>query len=212
MKITKFAHSCVLVETPDRVGLFDPGDWSWDSGSFDINKLERMDDILITHEHTDHMYLPFIKTLLSRFPQASIITTEPAATQLRAEGINNVVSSNNEFATLFNANHESMEPLADAPPANTGIHYLDVFTSPGDSHHFAETKKVLALPITAPWGTTAKAAAIIEELRPEYVVPVHDWLWRDEICQMFYERLSAFCDKLGIQFIQTKNGEPIEID
>ncbi len=174
MKITKFAHSCVLIETPDRVGLFDPGDWSWDSGSFDLNKLERLDDILITHEHGDHMYLPFIKELLSKFPQANIITTEPAATQLQAEGIKNVTSSSNDLATLFSANHESMEPLADAPPANTGIHYLDVFTSPGDSHHFAETKKILALPITAPWGTTAKAAAIIEELKPEYVLPVHD--------------------------------------
>lgn len=211
MKITKFGHSCVLIETPDRVGIFDPGDWSWNSGSFDINKLERLDDILITHEHADHMYLPFIKVLLKKFPQASIITTEPAAAQLLLEGINNVVSSSNNFVALFSANHESMEPLADAPPVNTGIHYLDVFTSPGDSHHFTDTKKVLALPITAPWGTTAKAAALIEELRPKYVLPVHDWLWREEICQKFYERLSVFCDKLDIKFIEAKDGEPVEI-
>ncbi len=209
MKITKYAHSCLLIETDERVGLFDPGNYSWDL--FNIDNLNRLDYILITHEHADHMYLPFVKALTEKFPDAHITTTESAANILREAGIVNVASENNQHVTLFSADHESMEPLSSVPLTNKGIHYLDVFTSPGDSHHFSETKKILALPVTAPWGTIVRAAEIIEELKPEYVIPIHDWLWREDVCQRFYEIMSNFCIKQGVKFLQPINGQSIDI-
>jgi L-ascorbate metabolism protein UlaG (beta-lactamase superfamily) len=212
MKITKFAHACVLVETPDRVGLFDPGNYSWESGTFDIEKLEKLDDILITHQHPDHMYLPFITALIAKFPNVSITTTEGALEELKSKGITNVSTVESDVVSLFRSDHEPMEPLASPPQvANTGIHYLNMISHPGDSHHFDETKTVLALPICAPWGITARAAAIITELQPQYVLPIHDWLWRDEIRLKFYERFSEFCKDAGATFLTPEDGKPIEI-
>ena len=53
MKITKFVHSCILVETPERVGLFDPGVFS--ERAFNPETLQKLDDIIITHKHQDHL-------------------------------------------------------------------------------------------------------------------------------------------------------------
>ncbi len=55
MKITKYTHSCLLVETPKKVALIDPGGFSWKSKELNIRKIERVDRILITHSHGDHM-------------------------------------------------------------------------------------------------------------------------------------------------------------
>ncbi len=71
MKITKFVHSCLLVEAEGKVILVDPGDFSWGSGTFDIVKLNQLDKIVITHEHSDHFCEPFVKALAEKFPAAA---------------------------------------------------------------------------------------------------------------------------------------------
>lgn len=213
MKITKYGHSCVLVETANRVGLFDPGNFAWMTESFDISKIDRLDDIIITHEHADHVYLPFLQTVLEKFPNVSILTTETVSQQLNEQGITATVTTQpNEHQTLFAAEHESIAPLAPWPLQNIGVHYADVFTHPGDSHHFSETKKVLALPITAPWGTTPDALHLVETLKPEYVLPIHDYLWRPEVRDYFYQGIQAYCESQSATFLAAVDGQPIEIN
>jgi L-ascorbate metabolism protein UlaG (beta-lactamase superfamily) len=211
MKITKYVHSCLLVETPDRVGIIDPGNYSWESGLFDVDRLERLDDIMITHEHPDHMYLPFVRLLVQKFPSAKITTTKSAAVQLRKEGIDNIGITSYSSVELFTADHETMEPLLSVP-ANTGVHYLGQITHPGDSHHFDVSKDILALPITAPWGTVARAAQLGKDLKPKYVIPIHDWHYKDEARLFFYDRLADFFSTLGINFMRPIDGKTLELE
>lgn len=210
MKLTKFVHSCLLIETPDRVGIIDPGNFSWDSGLFDINKLERLDDVVITHEHQDHMSIPFIQALVTKFPDVSIITTESAVAQLKQAGILNATVQSTESVELFKADHEPLEPLTTAP-SNTGIHYLDQLTHPGDCHHFDTCKRILALPMTAPWGTIPRATALAIKLKPEIVIPIHDWHYRDEARLLFYDRLAEVLQSHGIKFIKPVDGVAVEL-
>ena len=209
MKVTKFAHSCLYIETEQRAGIIDPGDLSFNSGSFKPDAIQRLDDIMITHEHPDHMHIPFIKVLLKKFPQAQIITNPAAATVLAAEGIT-ATTSNTPAVELFGASHETMVPLGQ-PPANTGIHYLQQLSHPGDCHHFSETMEILALPITAPWGTLARAAELGVELRPQSIIPIHDWHLNEQARQGFYERLDKFFQEKGIRFIKPVDGQPFEV-
>ena len=211
MKLTKFAHSCVLVETPERVGIFDPGSYSWKSGTFEPDRLKSLDDIIITHEHPDHMHLPFIRTLVDKFPEANIVTTETAANLLRGDGLENVRVIGNTAISLFQAIHESAEPLSPPPPLNIGIHYLNQLSHPGDCQHFDESKSVLALPVTGTWGTTARAASLVQELKPEYVLPIHDWNWHDTARSRYYERFNDYCEELGVNFLQPVDGQTLEI-
>jgi len=207
MKVTKFVHSCLLVETPDRVAIFDPGAMS--QADFDIDKLTELDDIFITHGHADHSSLPFIKELVAKFPGVRITTTLEVLDQLKAEGI--LASSQPpEGVQFFDSPHESVEPLF-PQPEEIGIHYLDSLSHPGDSHSFKETKAILALPVTAPWGATIRAVNLALELKPKHVLPIHDWHWHEQARHQTYDMFEQILGKQGIIFHKLQTGQPVGI-
>jgi len=208
MKITKFVHSCLLVETPDRTALFDPGVYN----SLDADVLTRLDDIFITHIHADHMDEGMMSLLALRFPDVRI--TAPGAVVERLKAMNIQASTEvPEGASLFASPHEHIRPFWPAdPPQQIGVHYLDVLSHPGDSHSFKETKAILALPVQAPWGSTVGAVRLALELKPQYVIPIHDWHWNDEARAGAYAQLEKDFAERGITFIKAVNGEPFELN
>lgn len=213
MKITKYVHSCLLVEMPvpvNRTVLFDPGAFSEEA--LPVDKLMYLDDIIITHEHFDHMSLPLIKRLVAKFPEVRITATASAVKQLAAEGVK-ADSVPPDGIAFFTAPHESMAPLAPLPIAeNNGVHYLDKLSHPGDSHSFEETKAVLALPVTGPWGRSNDAAALAVKLKPRHVLPIHDWHWNDQAREQTYDRFEKFFTDNSINFHKLKTGEPVVLD
>ena len=68
MKISKHLHSCLLAEEAGKIILIDPGNYTFEEKALDIGKLEKLDFLLITHEHQDHIYLPFLKIIFEKFP------------------------------------------------------------------------------------------------------------------------------------------------
>ncbi|HVS58804.1 MAG TPA: hypothetical protein VHD60_03650, partial [Candidatus Saccharimonadales bacterium] len=83
---------------------------------------------------------------------------------------------------------------------------------PGDSHSFKETEQILALPVQAPWGSTIHAIRLALELKPKYVIPIHDWHWSDEARQQMYERFEKVFGSNGITFCKMKSGEPVVLE
>jgi L-ascorbate metabolism protein UlaG (beta-lactamase superfamily) len=210
MKITKFVHACLLVETPDRVALFDPGNFS--AEAVPVDALQRLDDIFITHVHPDHCDPLLIKKLVARFPKVRVTSTPEVVARLAEQGIKNASDQPPAGVTFFDSPHESKAPLMPEAPQEIGIHYLDVLSHPGDSHHFHETKQILALPVTAPWGTSFDAMALACQLRPKYVLPIHDWHWRDEARDLMYARFETVLAEQNITFLKLQTGVPVEID
>lgn len=211
MKITKLVHSCLLVEMHapiDRTALFDPGEWS----TVDVESLKYLDDIIITHSHPDHFDMELVKKLVAKFPSVHITATDEVVGRLNIESIP-ATSAVSDGITFFASPHEDVRPLLGTdPPQEVGVHYLGVLTDPGDSHSFHETKTVLALPVQAPWGSTMNAIKLGLELKPKYIIPVHDWHWRDEARLALYEGMERrFADE-GITFIKAVNGEPFVLD
>ena len=211
MKITKLVHSCLLVEMPapvNRTALFDPGMMS----TVDVDSLQYLDDIFITHNHGDHMDVEVVKKLAAKFPQVRITATPEIADQLAGEGITASTEAP-EGAAFFNSPHEAIRPFFTAdPPQEIGVHYLDKLTHPGDSHSFSETKAVLALPVQAPWGSVRRAVELGLELKPKYIIPIHDWHWSDAAREDSYEKMEKVFGEAGITFIKTKNGQPFVLD
>ncbi|MFI5270738.1 MAG: MBL fold metallo-hydrolase, partial [Candidatus Saccharimonadales bacterium] len=84
MKITKYVHSCLLVESGDRIALFDPGVMS--SDALNIDSISKLDDIFITHIHADHLDINFVKRLVNKFPDVRITSTSQVVEHLKEVG------------------------------------------------------------------------------------------------------------------------------
>jgi L-ascorbate metabolism protein UlaG (beta-lactamase superfamily) len=210
MKITKLEHSCLLVEMPEPVSrtvLFDPGSLS--EPFIDIDSLEFLDDIFITHSHPDHFHPPLLKKLVAKFPDVRITSTREVVNKLKEDGI---AASHEEpdGVVFFDSKHEKVLPLF-KPPEQLGFHYLDMLSHPGDSHSFNETMPILALPVSAPWGAMVNAVKLALELKPQYVLPIHDWHWREEAKQHSYDLMESVFKENGITFLKLQNGEPVVI-
>jgi len=207
MQLTKFVHSCVLVETDQSTALFDPGIMS--EQALDNTIITKLDDIFITHSHTDHNSLSAISKLVSQFPDVRITASAPVVSQL-AEANLLASSITPEEAEIFESRHQAGGKLF-TTPEQIGIHYLNVFTHPGDSHSFKETKSILALPVTAPWGSTVNAVKLGLKLQPRYILPIHDWHWQDAARLNTYDQLEAIFAEAGITFLKPETGVPIDI-
>ncbi len=215
MKITKFVHSCLLVEMPDpinKTALFDPGVMS--EQALNVETLQFLDDIFITHQHDDHLSLKLIKKLIGKFPDIRITAPPSVVEMLNRDDI----AASSEAPTsvsLFISPHEEVYPLYNTPsgePNEYGYHYLDLLSHPGDSHSFKETKPILALPVTAPWGTSVKAVQLALELKPKHIIPIHDWHWRDEAKLAAYENMEKVFSEHNITFHKLQTGQPVDIN
>ncbi len=122
----------------NRTALFDPGVMS--EPAVDVGSLEFLDNIIITHNHPDHMSIPVIKKLHAKFPSAKITATAQACKQLADEGLE-AVSEETPGIEFFDSPHENVEPVF-WQPEQIGVHFLDLLTHPGDSHSFHETKSI----------------------------------------------------------------------
>jgi len=193
----------------NRTALFDPGMMS--EGTLPVDKLEYIDDIIITHGHPDHMHVPLIQKLLAKFPDVRITAPADAVEELKKAGIT-AQSTPSEGIAFFDAPHEETYPLFPRPD-EIGVHYLDKLSDPGDSHSFNETKAVLALPVQAPWGSSVDAVNLALKLKPQYVIPIHDWHWSDDARATMYDRLEQILKEQGnITFCKMETGVPVVLD
>lgn len=210
IKVTKYMHSCLLVEADGLVALFDPGNFSYESGLFDLNKIDVVDRIIITHEHADHFHLPFVEMVVAKFPDLKITAPQSVIDQLEHLQVGALRCESSTCTKIIKSDHEPL-PFGWPQPDNIGVHFQDAITHPGDSHNFTETKRVLAMPMTAPWGSFTSAVAKVLELKPEVVIPIHDYHYRPEVLAGLYQRFEqAFAEK-GIKFIIPVNGQVFEV-
>ncbi len=209
VRITKYVHSCLVVETRGLTALFDPGIYSFESKLFNPSSLTALDYIFITHEHADHFHKPFVEELLARFPSAKIVSTLPVVEELKSLNAQ-VADTDSADYSLLDASHESL-PMGQAP-VNMGFQFAETITHPGDSHSFTQCNPVLAMPMTAPWGSMSAAVGVILKLRPKVVVPIHDWHWKPEALQAMYERIKEALTAENIDFILPIDGTSIELN
>src|SRR3990167_3859440 len=131
MKISKHTHSCLLVEDNGKVALVDPGEYTAQAGTLDVSKMEKLDYIVITHEHQDHMYIPLIKEVMEKFPNAQIMSNSSVKTKLGEVGLSVITESNRDIILEETAHEE----VFDVPSmvANVLVRIFGKLTHPGDS-------------------------------------------------------------------------------
>ena len=199
--ITKLVHACLLVEANGKRVLIDPGGFSWNDDRLDLAMVEGVDRILITHEHADHISVDFVRGALERSNDAEVETTPALQAILATEGIESTTSG----TTQFTSPHERI-PLGPGPQ-NVGFHIEGALSHPGDSHSFAETMPILAMPFAAPWGSLTAGADRVRLVRPRYAIPIHDWFLSAGGKDFMYRLATMALEPDGIELVHIPDFE-----
>lgn len=203
MKITKYGHSCLLVEEGSVRLLIDPGQWS------QVPELEAIDAILITHNHQDHCDPSTITRLLVKNPDAKIISHVEVGEMLQREGI---AYTPIEEGARMEVNGVSVESFGtkhaiiygDFPQCrNTGYLIAGRLYLPGDALHDVPGKSVeiLGLPTGGPWMRLSEAIDYAKKLSPKVAFPIHDAMYTTEYKEGLIPRIvGGQLEVAGISF------------
>lgn len=211
MKITKYGHSCLLVEEGGKKLLIDPGSYTFDK---DVTPklVGPVDVIVITHHHADHMDAGAIKQFLNMQPVV-VIGSQQIRNDLQTEGIEAVTLEPGQqqvagfTVEAIEATHERIPgPI----PENYAYLINGVLLHPGDSYDISRLPlgiKVLALPTQGPWAKAVESIEMAAKLRPEYVIPIHNAIYKDAIGEKFDERIAMANEQSGTHAKLLKIGE-----
>lgn len=210
MKITKFGHCCMLVEEKGLRILFDPGNFSTAQ-----DELMNIDVILITHEHSDHIHIDSLKTVLKNNPTTTIMTNNGVGVLLDKEGIKYTLV---ELGQVYNFKGVNIEGIGEYHAIiyetmpifkNTGFMIADRLFYPGDA--FTDPGKpveILALPAAGPWMKISEAIDYARQIKPKVCFPVHDGIMlRPEITSKTLERILP---TFGIEILVLEIGKETE--
>jgi L-ascorbate metabolism protein UlaG (beta-lactamase superfamily) len=211
MRITKFGHSCMLLDTGDVRVLIDPGSYS--SG---FESLDELDGLLLTHQHVDHFDRARILDLLTTNDRAAVVADEQTA-QLLADSGRDVrtVHEDDRFAvgsvdvTVHGREHVVIHP--DLPNVtNVGYFIAETLFHPGDALTVLDRDvEVLALPVGAPWLRIRDAIDYMRAVRPAVAVAVHDRALGSP--QLAYGLLERFAAEQGTRFVVLDGGDSLTV-
>ena len=194
LTLSKFRHSCLLIELGEVRILLDPGGFS--AG---FESLTELSAVLFTHQHPDHLDTDRVLALLEANPQASVFADVASTAQLAERGVTvRAVKPGDDFSVedisiaVYGGKHADIAPGFPTPP-NVGYAIDGLFAYSGDSHTPPpEPVQVLAIPAAAPWLRAADTVAYLQQVRPKVVVPVHDgMLATTDLYYNIYRRYSA---------------------
>ena len=213
MRLTKFGHSCLLVEEGRARVLLDPGSYS--DG---FERLEGLTAVCYTHQHPDHLDRDRFRQLLDRNPGVRVVSDEGSAKPLGEAGAEvEVVHHGDELGlgglgvAVLGRDHAVIHPDVPVVP-NVGylvggrlFHPGDAFTDPG------RPVEVLAVPAGAPWLKLAEAVDYLRRVGPRVAVPVHERVLSQQGRSLHYRQLEQLGGRGGTRFEVLDDGHPLEL-
>jgi L-ascorbate metabolism protein UlaG (beta-lactamase superfamily) len=177
MRVTRFGHSAVLVESAGQRVLIDPGAFS----NPDVFELAGLDAIVVTHQHADHLDRERVQQLIERNPNAIRLSDPETAEQVEvftAHTDGDVTRLDDLTIGGVGTTHAEILPVIPRV-TNTGVLIAaegePTFFHPGDSYASApQDVDVLAAPLSAPWAKVSETVDFVRRVNPRSVFPIHD--------------------------------------
>ncbi len=209
MRISKFIHACLLVESEGTRILFDPGKFTFLDGTIQPESFRDLDAIVVTHKHLDHVDDAALKVSVQHNPSAVVLGNHQIREQLATSGIEVEVFESGTRrvgkCTLEAIVADHAKILNAECPTNVAYIVNDRLMHPGDSFdHSLDARKgieLLALPVMAPWNTELAVAEFALRLAPKTVFPIHDGYAKPFFLQSRYDNFTKYFAKQGIEFV-----------
>lgn len=177
MRLTKFGHSCIRLDTDQGTIVIDPGVYS------DPAALDGADAVFITHQHPDHCNDPELRLLLEDRPGTRLYGPASLAETLgnlpfTVVSAGDTVPAAGTEVKVHGERHAVIHP--DIPVVPNVGYLVDGIFHPGDALTVPdEPVRVLLAPVSAPW---AKLSEIVDHIRTvdaPVVHPIHDAILSD---------------------------------
>ncbi|MFJ3931337.1 MULTISPECIES: MBL fold metallo-hydrolase [unclassified Streptomyces] len=193
MRIVKKTHSCVRLEKDGRTLVIDPGGFS------EPDAAAGADVLLVTHEHPDHFDEGRLRAALEADPAAELWTLRSVAERLspafpgrvRTVGHGDAFEAAGFRVQVHGELHAVIHP--DIPRiTNVGFLVDGTVFHPGDALTVPEAPvDTLLLPVHAPWNKISEVIDYVREVRPRYVLDVHDALLTDRARPIYDRQIGA---------------------
>lgn len=206
MRLVKYPHACVRLETSEGTLVIDPGLFSGDDA------LTGADTVFITHLHMDHLDAEGLRALAARRPELEIfgppsLAQELGDTPFTAVRNGDTIQTLGIVASVHGAQHAQIHPAI--PLIENVGYYIDGLYHPGDSFTVpTEPVRTLLAPIGAPWLKLSEAADFIDKVAPATVHPIHDAVLSD-VGQAIADRLLTSVTKP--EYVRLGPGETLEL-
>lgn len=211
MQLTKFGHSCVLIDDGQTKILFDPGNWS-ESIPPDL----KLDVLVVTHIHQDHLGLDKNLNVFQQAPK--IFTNQEVANELAKNNL--IAEAVTEGQTLeigstslqvFGSEHAIIHP--DFPKfQNNGYLINDKIFHPGDSFTVPPVSiETLLLPLSSPWAKISETLDHLFTIKPKNCFPIHDELLSEKGKNLYNNLGHMWAEKISANYIVPELGKVYEV-
>ena len=212
MRITKYEHATVTIDTDESRLVIDPGGFLTSLTDF-----ANIAAVVVTHVHPDHCSPANLQRISELNPEVPIYA--PTAVATTVPGVNVIAVSPGDVIThdaftleFFGGTHAVIHESIPGT-GNVGVLVNDQFYYPGDSYALPGDKDVtvLAAPLGAPWLKIGDAIDFVLDVAPRYCFGTHDMTLSDVGHGMHHARLDWATQQGGGQYLPLAPGEAIDL-
>ncbi|MCW2819746.1 MAG: fold metallo-hydrolase [Marmoricola sp.] len=211
MRITKFGHACVRLETEGHVLVLDPGAFT------DPEAVDGATAVLLTHEHPDHYELERL-----RRTDAPVFTVAGVAAKLRDEAPDvaervSVVAPGESVdvgvpVQAVGERHAVIHP--ELPGLENSGFLLDVEGSvvyhPGDALTVPDRAvDLLLLPVSAPWLKIGECIDFARDVAAPRSLAIHDAIYSDTGLGLADSLLGMFLEPREQAYVRLAAGQDL---
>lgn len=211
MRITKYAHACLVVEEQGKKLVLDPGGLTPDFG-----ELAGIVAVVVTHQHYDHFNAEHLQAIIAANPDVRIFMPEDAQAQFNDRHVQAVRPSQQAavgpFTLRFFGGQHAVVHSSLAMPENVGVLVNDTLYYPGDSlAPPQQPPKILALPTSAPWLKIGESIDYLLAVKPVQCFSTHDAILSDAGHQLVQKTMSNICQQHGIAYKHLMAGQSLDV-
>jgi L-ascorbate metabolism protein UlaG (beta-lactamase superfamily) len=211
MKLTKYEHSCMLLEVANERLLIDPG-----SFAMPLSDISEVVAVVITHEHADHWTPEQLGRILARNPDAQLygpagVVAAAADFAVTEVGEGDAVEAGPFTLKFFGSQHaviHSSIPVID----NVGVLVNDSFYYAGDSFTVPPVAvETLAVPAGAPWLKIGEVMDYVLAVKPKRAFPAHEMGLSVAGKGLSNARIAWAASEVGGEFFELQPHESIDL-